>query len=120
MDKHPKLFKTLKTKPIAQVRVSAADVEVKDWFYSFWTWCKERGIKPRDVLNFDEARFQVGVAPREEVVVPAYVKEVSSLIYIKYYTYTNIPSYIPQLLRIKSHLLWLRQYVQIEQLFFPL
>jgi hypothetical protein len=36
IDKHPKLFKTLQTKPIAQVRISAADVEeVRDWFYSF-------------------------------------------------------------------------------------
>lgn len=34
------------------------------------------------MLNFDEAGFWVRVAPREEVVVPAYVKEVSSLIYI--------------------------------------
>jgi hypothetical protein len=36
IDKHPTLFKTLQTKPIAQVRVSAANVEeVKNWFYSF-------------------------------------------------------------------------------------
>jgi hypothetical protein len=27
MSKHPNLFKTLQTKPIAQVRVSATDVE---------------------------------------------------------------------------------------------
>jgi hypothetical protein len=33
------------------------------------------------MLNFDEARFQVGVAPGKEVVVPVYVKEVSLLIY---------------------------------------
>ena len=78
MSKHRDLIKTLQTKPIARVRVSAADVEeVKDWFYSFWTWCNKRRIKPRDILNFDEARFRVRVAPREEIVVPAYVKEVS-------------------------------------------
>jgi hypothetical protein len=36
MSNYLKLFKTLKTKPIAQVRVSAADLEeVKEWFYSF-------------------------------------------------------------------------------------
>jgi hypothetical protein len=29
------------------------------------------------VLNFDEARFWVRVASRKEIVVPAYVKEVS-------------------------------------------
>jgi hypothetical protein len=33
---HPDLFRTLQTKPIARVRVSAADLEeVKDWFYGF-------------------------------------------------------------------------------------
>jgi len=26
-------------------------------------------------MNFDEAGFRVGVAPREEIVVPAYVQE---------------------------------------------
>jgi hypothetical protein len=85
MNNHPELFKTLKTKPIAQVRVSAADLEkVREWFYSFWTWCEEHGIQPRDVLNFDKARFQVRVASREEIVVPAYVKEVSLLLYLIY------------------------------------
>ena len=35
---HPELFKALKTKAIARVRVSAADVEeVKDWFQGFRT-----------------------------------------------------------------------------------
>jgi hypothetical protein len=83
MSKHRDLFKTLQTKPIARVRVSAADLEeVRDWFYSFQTWCEERGIKPKDVLNFDEAGFRVGVALGEEIVVPAYVKEVSLLLYI--------------------------------------
>jgi hypothetical protein len=81
MSKHKDLFKTLQTKPIARVRVSAADFEeVQEWFYSFWTWCEEHGIKPRDVLNFDEAGFWVRVALGEEIVVPAYVKEVSLLL----------------------------------------
>jgi hypothetical protein len=85
MNNHPELFKTLKTKPIAQVRVSAADLEeVREWFYSFWTWCEEHSIQPRDVLNFNEARFRVRVASREEIVVPAYVKEVSLLLYLIY------------------------------------
>ena len=60
------LFKALKTKAIARVRVSAIDVEeVKDQFQGFHRQCKEHNIKPRDVLNFDEAGFQVSVAPRE-------------------------------------------------------
>jgi hypothetical protein len=49
--------------------------EVKDWFQGFRTWCEEHDIEPGDVLNFDEAGFRVGVAPREEIVVLAYVTE---------------------------------------------
>jgi hypothetical protein len=38
MKAYPELFKALKTKAIARVRVSAADVEeVKDWFQGFRT-----------------------------------------------------------------------------------
>ena len=75
---HPDLFQTLKMKPIAQVRVSAADIEeVTKWFKGFTTWCKEHKIGAADILNFDEAGFQVGVAPGKDIVVPAYVKEVS-------------------------------------------
>ena len=81
MKEHPDLFRTLKTKAIARVRVTAADVEeVKNWFHGFRTWCEEHDIQPRDVLNFDEGGFRVGVAPSEEIVVPAYVKEVSTLL----------------------------------------
>jgi hypothetical protein len=81
MKEHPNLFRTLKTKAIARVHVTAIDVEeVKDWFNGFHTWCKEHDIQPRDVLNFNEAEFQVSVALGEEIVVPAYVKEVSTLL----------------------------------------
>ena len=74
MKNHFNLFRTLQTKPIVRVHISAADVEeVKDWFYGFRTWCEEHDIKASDVLNFDEASFRVGVAPREEIVVPTYV-----------------------------------------------
>ncbi len=78
-ERTPELFRTLKTKAIAQVYVTTADVkEVKDWFDRFCIWCKEYNIQSGDVLNFDEAGFQVGVAPSEEIVVPVYVKEVST------------------------------------------
>jgi hypothetical protein len=53
---------------------------VKDWFNGFCTWCEERDIQPGDVLNFDEAGFRVSVALGEEIVVLAYVKEVSTLL----------------------------------------
>jgi hypothetical protein len=75
---HLNLLKVIKTKAIARVRVSAADVEeVKEWFYKFCTYCEKYNIEAGDVLNFNEAGFCVGVAPKEEIVVPTYVKEVS-------------------------------------------
>jgi hypothetical protein len=78
MKNHPNLFRTLQTKPIAQVHVSAAGLEeVKDWFYTFCTWYKEHDIKASNVINFDKASFWVGVAFRKEIIVPTYVKEVS-------------------------------------------
>ena len=43
-------------------------------------WCKEHDIQPSDILNFNEAGFRVGVALSEEIVVLAYVKEVSTLL----------------------------------------
>jgi hypothetical protein len=65
MKDHPDLLKVIKTKAIARVRVSAADVEeVKEWFHGFRTYCEKYDIKAGDVLNFDEAGFRVGVAPR--------------------------------------------------------
>lgn len=87
MKEHPEFFRTLKTKAVVRVCVSAADVEeVKDWFQGFRTWCKERDIQLGDVLNFDEVGFRVGVALGKEIVVPAYVKEVctKSKAYKKY------------------------------------
>ena len=53
---------------------------MKDWFNGFCAWCEEHDIQLGDVLNFDEAGFRVGVALGEEIVVPAYVKEVSILL----------------------------------------
>jgi hypothetical protein len=51
------------------VRVTAADYEeVKDWVYGFRAFCEKINVQPGNILNFDEAGFQVGVAPREEFV----------------------------------------------------
>jgi hypothetical protein len=45
MKEHPNLFRTLKTKAIARVRVTAVDVEeVRDWFDGFHAWCEEHNI----------------------------------------------------------------------------
>jgi hypothetical protein len=75
---HPELFRTLKTKPIARVRVTASDInEVTAWFQEWMSFCTQHSIQPENILNFDEAGFRVGVAPGEEIIVPPYVVEVS-------------------------------------------
>jgi hypothetical protein len=68
---HPELFKTIKTKPIARTRVSAQDVkDVGDWFKKWGTWCDENHIQAEDIINFDEAGFQIGVASGEDILIP--------------------------------------------------
>ena len=81
---HPTLFCVIKTKAIARVRVSAQDVEsVENWFAEYKAWCIQHRIELQNVHNFDKTGFCVGVALGEEVVVPAYVTEVS-------YLYSNL------------------------------
>ena len=75
---HPELFQTIKTKPIAQAHVTASDInEVTAWFQEWISFCTKHNIELENILNFDEAGFQVGVAPGEEIIVPTYVVEVS-------------------------------------------
>jgi hypothetical protein len=77
LKEHPDLIRTVKTKPIAIVRISAQDVDtVESWFTNWALFCKEKGIQASDILNFDETGFRVGVTSGEEIVVPFYVKEV--------------------------------------------
>lgn len=77
------LFRTIKTKPIARNRVSAQDLEdVQGWFEAFRVYCEEHNIKKEDIHNFDETGFQIGVTCGEEIVVPAFIAEVSIFITI--------------------------------------
>ena len=77
MKANKSLFHTIKTKPIARVRVTSADKEiVEKWFQTFQSWCEEHNISTHQVYNFDEAGFRVGMSPGEEVVVPTHIKEV--------------------------------------------
>jgi hypothetical protein len=72
------LFRTVKQKPIARVRVTAGDVtEVTKWFEEWTLFCLRHNVRPENILNFDEAGFRVGVASGEEIIVPSYVVEVS-------------------------------------------
>jgi transposase len=75
---HPELFRTLKQKPIARIRVTAGDItQVTNWFGEWALFCIKHNIRPENILNFDEGGFRVGVAPGEEIIVPAYIVEVS-------------------------------------------
>ena len=78
MKAHPDLFRVVKTKAIARVRVTSHDIStVESWFTEYLAWCTQHDIQPQNIYNFDETGFRVGVAPGEEVVVPAYITEVS-------------------------------------------
>jgi hypothetical protein len=75
----PDLFKAVKTKPIAYNRISAQDIsDVQSWFKGYKAWCEEHKIRDKDVINFDEAGFQIGVSYSEEIIVPAYITKVFS------------------------------------------
>ncbi|PQM43526.1 hypothetical protein VC83_09653 [Pseudogymnoascus destructans] len=70
------LFRVVKTKPIAQVRVTTHDISaVQDWFGVYLAWCTQHNIQPQDIYNFDETGFRVGVAPGEDVIVPVSITE---------------------------------------------
>ena len=89
---HANLFKTTKTKPIARNRVSAQDVEdVTRWFDSFREYVEKHNVKREDVMNFDEAGFQIGMCCGEEILIPADVDDVRIfIIYKKKHTYYSI------------------------------
>ena len=107
-------------KPIAQVCVSAADIkEVTKWFKRFTKWCKKYEIKTEDILNFDEVGFQIGVAFNEDIIILAYVKEVSiilifNILILIYY------NYILQLLKTRNQSQCLKLSLQIIQQFLQL
>jgi hypothetical protein len=79
MKGHPTLFRVIKTKAIAQVRVTTHDITtLESWFTEYKEWCTQHKIEPQNIYNFGESGFRVDVAPREEVVVPAYVSRLAA------------------------------------------
>jgi hypothetical protein len=79
---HIDLFRVIKTKAIARVRVTSHDIStVENWFSEYLAWCIQHNIQLQDIYNFNETRFQVGVALGEEVVVLAYITEVCTVYY---------------------------------------
>jgi hypothetical protein len=71
------LFRVVKTKAIAPVRITTHDISaVEDWFSIYLAWCTQHDIQPQNIYNFDETGFRIGVAPGEEVIVPTYITEV--------------------------------------------
>jgi hypothetical protein len=70
----------IKSKPIAIIRLTAQQEEdVKRWFKKYKWTIKERKIKRKNIVNFDEAGFRVGCAKGHYLLVPLDVKEVRSL-----------------------------------------
>jgi hypothetical protein len=68
---------TIKTKPIAVIRVTAAQIsEVEKWFQQYRVQLAKYQIRRKNIYNFDEAGFRVGCARGEEILVPMDIKEV--------------------------------------------
>ena len=68
---------TIKTKPLAAIRYSAAQVDdVHRWFDGYRVALRELRIKDkRNIINFDEAGFRVGCMKGQEILVPDDVNE---------------------------------------------
>ena len=67
----------IKTKPIAIVRVTAAQIsEVERWFQAYRETLWKFKIKKKNIYNFDEAGFRVGCARGKEILVPLDIREV--------------------------------------------
>jgi hypothetical protein len=71
------LLHKIKTKPIAQKRVTAQDLEeVNDWFNRYKTALKKYDIHKHNLYNFDESGFRIGCPKGVEVLVPIELTEV--------------------------------------------
>ena len=71
------LLHKIKTKPIAQIRITAQDEkEVEEWFEGYEEALEKYKIKRKDIHNFDESGFRVGCPRGVEVIVPVDITEV--------------------------------------------
>ena len=71
---------TIKTKPLATVRYTAAQVgDITEWFRGYAAARMELHVdKRQNIINFDEAGFRVGCMKGHSIIVPSDVYEVSS------------------------------------------
>src|ERR1700761_1134398 len=70
---------TITTKPIAVVRVTAAQInEVERWFQQYRVNLAKYQIKTKNIYNFDEVGFRVGCARGQQILVPLDIREVIS------------------------------------------
>ena len=70
----------IKSKPLAVVRMTAQqEQEIIQWFREYRITVGKYGIKRRNIMNFDEAGFQVGCPKGQYLLVPLDIQEVSVL-----------------------------------------
>ncbi|RFU23572.1 hypothetical protein B7463_g12766, partial [Scytalidium lignicola] len=74
------LLHKIKTKPIAQKRITAQDLEeVNDWFNRYKIALKKYDIHKHNLYNFNESGFRIGCPKGVEVLVPIELTELYSL-----------------------------------------
>ena len=70
MSRQSNFLKSIKEKPLSVKRLAAHIVEDVQGHFAEFTRCKNRyGVKDKDVSNFDESGFQIGVVTGDQVYV---------------------------------------------------
>ena len=65
------------------MRIEAQDRQViVDWFIAYREVLDKYQFQAKDIYNFDETGFRVGCARGTEVIVPADVKEVRTILFL--------------------------------------
>jgi hypothetical protein len=68
----------IKLKPLAALRITAQDeTTLRLWFREYTRTIAEKGIKRKNILNFDETSFRVSCPKGQSLLVPKDVAEVS-------------------------------------------
>jgi hypothetical protein len=52
-----------------------------EWFEKWKGWCDLHQMEAGNIINFDEAGFQIGVTCGEEIIIPGDIEAVRTILY---------------------------------------
>lgn len=77
----------IKAKPLARVRISAQDKkDIHRWFKGYRRTLNKYNIYKKNIINFDKSGFRVGCPWGSFILVPEFIKKVSSCFYYVLYS----------------------------------